>query len=486
MGIVVNQSIKNVLVTSLGFGLGAVNTLFLFTHFLEKEYYGLVAYLISASNLIWPLLIFGSHNTLIKFLTSYSNKKEQDSLLTFLLVIPLLISVLLGLIGTMFYSNLLNYFDDKNNIVQPYIWVIFVLAFGTTYFELFFAWSKVKLKSVFGNIMKEIFLRACTSVFLVMVSMDILSVEQFIYAIVGAYIIRLLIMMIYSLRLYPFRVTFILPRNYSMVLKYSMLIFIAGSVATLLIDLDKVMIEEYLLIENVATYGICAYIASVIIIPSRAMHQITYPLTAKLLNEKSYKALQELYKKSSLTLLVISGLIFILIICNVEQLFEIIPDDYELFIWVVLLISLSKLYDNFLGNNNSILFNSDYYRIVLVIGVIMAFLAFVLNCIFLPLLGLTGAAIATFGAVFFYNTFKLWIVFKKFNMHPFRPKTFVLMIIIPLITLGFYFWDFSFNPKLNIICKSVLISCIYTIIVYGLKISPDINNIIKNIPRRAL
>ena len=55
--------------------------------------------------------------------------------------------------------------------------------------------------------------------------------------------------------------------------------------ATILIDLDKAMIERYLLIENVAKYSICAYVASVIIIPSRAMHQITYPLTAKLLNE---------------------------------------------------------------------------------------------------------------------------------------------------------------------------------------------------------
>ena len=61
MGIVINQSFKNMVTTYLGFGIGAINTLFLFTYFLDREHYGLVSYLLSASNLIWPFMVFGVH-----------------------------------------------------------------------------------------------------------------------------------------------------------------------------------------------------------------------------------------------------------------------------------------------------------------------------------------------------------------------------------------------------------------------------------------
>ncbi len=485
MGIVVNQSIKNVIITFLGFGIGAINTLFLFTNFMEEQYYGLVSYLFSTSNIIWPLIAFGAQNTMIKFYSSYVNKDQQNKFLSLMLFMPLCIALLIGAIGTVFYGYILDLFSEKNTIVQPFVWTIFILAIALSYFEIFFAWAKVKLKSVFGNVMRELFLRVCIMALLFMVYFEVLSIEQFIYGVVAVYVIRLIVMMVYAFRLHDFTYKFSVPDNFVSVFKYSVLILIAGSVATLLIDLDKTMIERYLPIENVAKYQISAYIASVIIIPSRAMHQITYPLTAKLLNEKGFDQLHALYKKSSLNLFVISGLLFVLIICNVHQLFEFIPNDYELFIWVILLIGISKLVDNLLGNNNSILYNSDYYRIVLFIGVAMAVLSFVLNIICIPMYGVTGAAIATFGAVFCYNLSKVWIVKIKFKMHPFSKETFMTLGLITACAFGFYFWDFQFHPIVNIGLKSILIGACYMVFIYVFKISPDITNILKKIPRGA-
>ncbi|WP_299251961.1 polysaccharide biosynthesis C-terminal domain-containing protein [uncultured Aquimarina sp.] len=485
MGIVVNQSIKNVIITCLGFGIGAINTLFLFTKFLEEEYYGLVSYLFSVSNLIWPLMAFGVHNTLVKFYSSYTNRREQNRFLTMMLILPMFIALFVGAIGSALYEYILDFFSEENTIVQSYVWTIYVLAIALSYFEIFFAWAKVKLKSVFGNILKELFVRVCIMILLILVSFELITVRQFIYAIVVVYILRLVIMSMYAFGLHEFKFSFLLPSNYISVFKYSLLILLAGSVATLLIDLDKTMIERYLPIEYVAKYGICAYIASVIIIPSRAMHQITYPLTAKLINEKGFEQLRELYKKSSLNLFAISGLLLVLIICNVNQLFELIPSEYELFIWVVLLIGAAKLFDNLLGNNNSILFNSDYYRLILYIGIGMAILAFILNWICIPIFGVTGAAIATFVSVFCYNVAKICIVQNKFKMHPFSKNTLITLLLIMVFVFGFYFWDFGFHPIVNITLKSILIGLGYVALLYFLKISEDINGILKKIPRGA-
>jgi len=484
MGVVVNQSIKNVIITCLGFGVGAVNTLFLFTNFMDEKYYGMITYLISASNLIWPLMAFGVHNTLIKFFSSYINKDQQDRFLSQMLLLPFFIAIFLGLLGILFYSTILDFVSDEDAIAKPYIWTIFVLAIAMSYFEVFFAWCKVKLKSVFGNLMKELFVRILTFILLFFVYYQVISVEQFIYALITVYVLRMLIMMYYALSLHSVTFKLALPNNYISVLKYSFLILIAGSVASMLIDLDKVMIKQFLAIENVAKYGICAYIASVIIIPSRAMHQITYPLTAKLINERTYDQLRELYKKSSLNLLIISGLLFILIICNVTALFNVIPDNYELLIWVIILIGSSKLFDNFLGNNNSILYNSDHYRLVLYIGVGMALLSFVLNIVCIRQFGITGAAIATFIAVFCYNVAKLLIVKSKFKMHPFSNHTFFAAFIIIAFVFAFYFWEFHFHPIINIILKSILIGITYGFVVYVTKMSTDLNKLINNIFKR--
>ena len=481
MGIVLKQSVRNVIVTCLGFALGAVNTLFLFTHFISKEYYGLVTYLMSTSNLLWPLLAFGAHNTLVKFFSSYTSGKEQQRFLSLMIFFPVVIGLIMGMLGVFFYDYLIEYFENGNVIVKPYIWTIYVLAIALAYFEIFFAWSKVKLKSVFGNLLRELFLRVWICVGLLMIYFKIITVEAFIYSLVMAYIIRMGIMLIYALKLHPLKIQFSLPDNYMDVLKYSFLILIAGSVATLLIDLDKTMLEHYFPIESVAKYGICAYIASVIIIPSRAMHQITYPLTAQYLNYKNLDALGKLYKQSSLNLLIISGLLFVLILCNVETLFLLIPDQYQLYIGVVLLIGLSKLFDNAIGNNNAILFSSDYYRLVLAIGIVMAILSFVLNITLIPFLELTGAALATFGAVFCYNLMKLYSVWIKFKIHPFTKKTIFSITLIILFILVYYFWNFNIHPALAIVLKSSLIAVTYLMSILIFNLSEDINSIVKKV-----
>ncbi|WP_373058773.1 polysaccharide biosynthesis C-terminal domain-containing protein [Zunongwangia sp. H14] len=479
MGIIINQSFKNMVTTYIGFGIGAVNTLFLFTYFLEQEYYGLVSFLLSAANLIWPFLAFGVNSTIIKFFTFYKSKEEQDRLLNLVLLLPLAVSVVFGIAGIFCYDLLLKYFSDKNELVQPYIWLIFVVAVATAYFEVFFSWSKVYYKSVFGNFMKEVFHRFCISAFLLAVYFNWISVNTFIYCTAGVFVFRALAMAVYAFILYTPKIGLRFPRNLMPVLKYSALILIASSVAMVLLDLDKVMIEYYLPIENVAIYGIGIYIATVISVPQKAMHQIIHPMTANFLNAKDKDGLKDLYKRSSINLLIVSGIIFILIITNLNELYKLIPEEYNLSIMVVLLISLVKLYDNMLGSNNSILFNSDYYRIVLGIGVFLTLLAFVLNMIFIPLYGIEGAAIASFLAFFIYNTTKIFLVHKKFKIYPFTRLTWVILLFTALMCAGFYFWEFPFHPLINIALKSLIISVLYLAVAVKFNFSSDVNELLK-------
>ena len=306
----------------------------------------------------------------------------------------------------------------------------------------------------------------------------VITIETFIYTVVGVYVLRMLIMKFYAY--YVRRPIFRFGKlpNTKAVLKYSALIIIAGSVANIILEIDKFMIGQYIEIEKVAYYGVAIYIATVIGVPARSMHQITNPLTAKLLNEGDQDRLKVLYNKSSLNLFVISGLIFLLIILNINQLYELIPDKYTGGLIVVLLISVAKLSDNIIGNNNAILFNSDYYRVVLALGVLLAVMVVFFNAILIPDYGINGAAFATFMSVIVYNFTKVAFVYYKFKISPFCVNTLKTLVLIVVLATAFYFWEFPFHPIINIGLKSILIGLSYGLIVYRMNLSEDISAIL--------
>ena len=138
MGIVINQSIKNTIVTYLGFGIGAVNVLFLFTQYLSDEYFGLITYILSTANVMMPILAFGTHNTIIKFYSSYKTRLTQNSFLLLMLFLPLGIIIPLGIVGYLAFDTISHWFIGNNAIVEDYVWLIFVTAISFSYFEVLY------------------------------------------------------------------------------------------------------------------------------------------------------------------------------------------------------------------------------------------------------------------------------------------------------------------------------------------------------------
>lgn len=481
MGVVLSQSIKNTITTYIGFIIGGINTLFLFTNFVSDDYFGLIQYIFSTAAIMMPLMAFGVHNTIIKFYSSYKTRHSQNSFLTLMLALPMFIAIPVGCLGYLSFEVLSSWLSQKNAIIEDYIWLIFLSALLFAYFEVFYAWSKVQMQSVFGNFMKEIFHRMCTTILLFCLYFEILNVNQLIVSIVGVYALRMIVMALYAFSLKSPVLRFNRLPNFQKVIKYSALIIIAGSVANIILEIDKFMIGHYIQIENVAYYAVAIYIAMVIGVPARAMHQITSPITAKLLNENDKSELKVLYQKSSLSLFIISGFIFLLIVLNISELYHLIPEKFRDGIVVVFLIGIAKLSDNVLGNNNAILFNSDYYKMVLLLGLGLVILTITLNALFIPMYGVLGAAYATFIAVIIYNVAKILFVKYLFKMMPFTVNTLKTLFLI-VVSFGlFYFWNFSFHPIINIILKSLILVAFYGFIAHYLKISDDVSSLIKKI-----
>ena len=133
MGIVIKQSFRNTLSTYIGFGIGAINTLFLYTNFLTDEYYGLVAFILSTANLMLPFMAFGVHNGLIKFCTTFKTKDSLNSFLTLMLFLPFAFIIPAFLVGLLGYDVIAELLSQKNAMIYDYLWHIFIVAMAMAY-----------------------------------------------------------------------------------------------------------------------------------------------------------------------------------------------------------------------------------------------------------------------------------------------------------------------------------------------------------------
>ncbi len=484
MGIVLNQSLKNTIITYIGFAIGGISTIFLFPSILGKTYYGLSNYILSCANVIMPLFAIGMQNTLVKFYSQCKTEKEQNQFLSFSVLFPLVLTIPLLLLGLFFYDEISLFVTKKNPIVKEFIYLIPFIGLCMAYFEIFYAWARVHMHSVFGNFIKEVGLRLFSLVALVGMYLGWITAIEFIYLTAGIYFVALLITMLYAFRVKKPDFQLSIPHNVKGILEYTFYIILSGSVANLLLDGDKIMLNQYMDIGNIAFYSVATYIALVISVPSRAMHQIVYPITAKLMHENKHDELNDLYKKTSLNLQIVGGFVMLCIFVNIDQLYEMLPKDYAGGIWIVFIIGISKYFDLILGNNNAIIFNSKYYRMVLFLGLMLVFFTIVLNRIFIPLYGITGSAIATLLSITIYSVAKLMFVVKRMHLYPFTIQTVYSIIITAILFVLFYFWKFPFHPIIGIVLKSILVTILYVYINYRFSISKEINQVLHSLIKK--
>ena len=477
MGIVIKQTSRNIFTISIALVIGAVNTLYFYPEFLKDEYYGLVVFLLATSNLLQPLMSLGAQHTIIKFYSSFNDKKSKDNFLSSIIFIPLIIILPVSFLVVQMHDTIGSFLSMQNPIIESYIWVIFLVSFATSYFEVFYAWSRVQLKSVFGNALKEIYPRVSVFILLVLVSLDIIEKENFVWFLTGLYFLRLLIMIIYSLSLYKPKFSFILPENFKEIVSYSIYILLAGSAASLLIDIDKYMIPQKEAISQTAYYAVAVFIATVVEIPGRAMFQILNPMVAKAINTNDNKNLNELYQKSSTNLLIICGFFFLLINLNIVSFYELMNNQfYADAIWVVLIISIAKLIQMSFGCGPAILATSSFYKITLPFSISMAISVYFLNDYLIDLYGINGAAISTLIVLLIFTILKVLYIKVKLKIQPYNLNTIKIIVLISVLYFTLNSLKLNLYPLFNIIVKSVLISASYISLVYFLKLSKTINS----------
>ena len=333
--------------------------------------------------------------------------------------------------------------------------------------------------------MKEVYPRLLTFLLLILYAFGIISLNSFVNYLILGYYLRLIIVMGYSFKIYIPSFEFFLPKSWRQMLRYSFLIFLSGASASLILDIDKSMIFSLISEENVAFYAVALYITAVIEAPGRAMFQITSPMVAKALNENDKLNLEKLLKKSSLNLMIVSGIIFLIINLNLIDFYKILNEEgYASAIGVVVIVSIGKFFSMSMGCLNNIISNSKYYIYVFWFSVSSAILAIILNFILIKSYGIIGASIATLIVIIFINSCKILLVYFLYKIHPYSLKTMEVFISLVVI-YGLIYLIPSFQSSwISIFIRTALILFLFSIPFFSFGWSKDIIDVINNIRRK--
>jgi O-antigen/teichoic acid export membrane protein len=207
------------------------------------------------------------------------------------------------------------------------------------------------------------------------------------------------------------------------------------------------------------------------------MQQIINPITAKELNANNLQEVENLYRRSSLNLLIVGGLLFLLINSNIREIYEFIDKpEYSAGMSIVLIISLSELIKLSLGTNGAILTNSSLYRSLFYFSLSMAASVFILNKVLIEQMGIEGAALATLIVVLVFGVIRVYYVNRKLGMQPFDRRTILVLLLIGMIFAIFFSIQLNLPPILAIVIKSVAILIVFVFLVLKLRISEDLNS----------
>jgi O-antigen/teichoic acid export membrane protein len=246
----------------------------------------------------------------------------------------------------------------------------------------------------------------------------------------------------------------------------------------LILNIDVVMINDMLGLADTGIYSTTFYFGTLILIPSRSVIKIAVIVIADGWKSNDTKKIMEIYDKSNRTLSAIGLLLFLGLMLNLDQVFDILGSDFEAGRMVIVFIGLANLIEMFTSVSQYIISNSAQYKVVTWFLVFFAVLLILTNLIFIPLYGLVGAAFASLIARFIYNFISWAFVYYKFGMQPFSWN-YLVMIAIGLIAFflarltpnfDWYVWE--------IMVQSTVFTLLFTLMLYISGFSDDINQTI--------
>jgi O-antigen/teichoic acid export membrane protein len=496
MGIIKSQSIYSTIYSYVGVVLGFVTSALLMPKIMSTEQIGFVKLIVAVTGIFASIFSFGVGQLLFRSFPIYENDLFKRRRLLFLALKIAFIGSVLALPVFYFTSvELFNYDQvtlgvDKNTQLLA---LIFLTIVARLFYTSLFGYIRMMNNVVIDAFIQNVYHKGGILLVLILFYVNVISFQLFIiYYLILYLLFPLIISIYYAGKRNSLKVDAFIPKSlvsksqfskeenkeFFNLLLFGMLTTIGGS---LFLYLDTLMVNYYLGESEVGIYGTMFLFGVIVIIPARSLKSISVSVLSRAFKEKNDKTILEIYQKSSITLLIIGGYIFMGVWCNMYSVFGYLPDDFQLGYYVVLCIGVGQLFDMATGVNNELIAASPKYKLNTWFILISIIVGILVNIALIPSLGINGAGLATLLTIVFVNLLRLIAVYSIYKIQPFTFQTVKVVMLIIGVTLFVEYLPNVENFILNLVYKGGVISLIYLPLVYFMKISEDFNQLVNGL-----
>ncbi|MBI5371995.1 MAG: polysaccharide biosynthesis C-terminal domain-containing protein [Sphingobacteriales bacterium] len=489
------QSIISSLVIYIGFGVGLLN-IYLFTRkgiFLDPQF-GLYNAFIAIATLMMAFASFGMPTYIYKFFPYYKShlpdkKNDQAAIALVTGIIGFIVIIIAGIVFKPLVVK--KYITYAPEIITYYNW-IFVLGFGLLIYTLLEAWAWQIHKSVLTNFLKELGWRLFTTVLIVLFAFQLISFDLFIKLFSFSYpaiALLLLAYLLYTKQIhFHFRLSKVTRRFSGNIVKLSSFVYAALVVFNISLVFDSLLISSVLhdALAQLAIYSVAQNIASMIQAPQRGIISASMIHLATAWKEKNMELIRKIYQRSSINQLLFAIGFFSLIVMNLQDAvvtFQ-LKDAYLDAFYVVIFLGLAKVVDMGTGVNSQIITTSTYWRFELFSGIVLLMVMLPLSYFLTKEYGIVGTGVAQLISISIYNLIRVIFLWNKFRLQPFSRQSIYTVLSGGACFAGSYLLFRDLHSWAGLFARSIFFCVVFAGGATYLKLSPDIQPVLRNIRKR--
>ncbi|HOI79493.1 MAG TPA: oligosaccharide flippase family protein [Petrimonas sp.] len=487
MGIIIKQSVRGAFWSYLGIAIGYVNVGIIMPQFFDTAQVGLVQLFASVSLIFAQFGTLGFTSVINRLFPLFRDPARQHNGFLFLALTTGLVGFLLSMaVFFIFKPWVVESNIDRSPLLVDYLWWMLPLVLMRILFLLLDNYNKMLYDAVTGTFWMEFIHRIINLFLIVFFALDWISFKCFF----SGYILSISIPVIPIIYVLVRRKEFDLApqpvffqRNIQKETFKTMVFgFVNGLAGVVLINIDRIFVNQYLSLSEVGIFSVCTLFASFIRVPYNSIAKIATGVIAESWKKNNKSHIQDIFQKAALNQAIFGVLIFVGIVANLHNIFKILPPEYSIGKWVLVIYAAGILINTIYGLAGCITETSKYYRLnTLFLGMVMIS-QLLLSIVLIKDLGIIGAAISTVSTFILGTLYQA--IFQKIYLGIFGLNYKILIVF----AIGFLSFGLSaLLPEIDLIpdilLRSGIILIFYMTLILRLNISTDLNQYINSLPK---
>lgn len=488
MGSISNQAFKSSIFSYLGVLIGFVTIGFLLPRLFSTGEVGVIRLILNYSEIAARIAALGSGTLILRYFKLFKNPNNKNNgFLTYMILINI-IGFILFFVGFQVVDDyLIDHNQSRSPLFAEYFKWILPITLSVLIFHLMDTYATALKLSAVGIFFREFIQRILILFLLVGTGIFILPFST----IIGLYMLIIistpLLLIVYLLHNnhlgLGINLNFLNKKLLSEMGSVASFALFTGIGGTAVVFIDNIMINELMGENQTGIYSTLFFYTALILIPTKSISKIASSYVADAFVSNNKNEIKSIYYKSCLNQFIPGLLIFIFIWTNSDFIFYILPSEYQNGKYILLILGIGNLFNAATGVNTQIIAFSPFhkYNTIFIIGLLI--ITIVSNIVFIPIYGITGAAIATAISLFTFNLAKFLLILLKYGLQPFDKKYLILIsITLPILYLGSLI--VIDNIFLQSTLRTILVFLLFVIPTYSLNISPDLNAFIINLVKK--